>query len=48
MALQVGEQLTINVGGSKTTGRCLGIDPDGALVLETALGVARFHSGTLH
>ena len=48
MALQIGEQLTINVGGRKSTGRCLGIDPDGALLLETAMGVERFHSGTLH
>ena len=48
MALQTGQQLSVNVGGVRTTGRCLGIDPDGALLLETASGPQRFYSGTLH
>jgi BirA family biotin operon repressor/biotin-[acetyl-CoA-carboxylase] ligase len=48
MALQVGQVLSVDVGGRKTTGRCLGIDPDGALLLQTPGGPQRFYSGTLH
>ena len=47
LCLQIGQDLTVDLGGRRTTGRCLGIDADGALVLETAAGPQRFYSGTL-
>ncbi len=47
LCLQIGQDLTIDLGGCRTTGRCLGIDADGSLVLETVAGPQRFYSGTL-
>ncbi len=47
LCLQRGRELTIEVGGQRTTGRCAGIAPDGALLLETAAGWQRFYSGVL-
>ncbi len=44
---QVGSQLTVEVGAKRTTGRCAGIAPDGALLLETAAGWQKFYSGVL-
>jgi BirA family transcriptional regulator, biotin operon repressor / biotin---[acetyl-CoA-carboxylase] ligase len=48
LCLQTGQQLTIEAGSRRTTGRCAGIAPDGALLLETPSGWQRFYSGTLH
>jgi BirA family biotin operon repressor/biotin-[acetyl-CoA-carboxylase] ligase len=47
LCLQVGHELTIESGGRTTTGRCAGIAPDGALILETSDGRRRFYSGVL-
>jgi BirA family biotin operon repressor/biotin-[acetyl-CoA-carboxylase] ligase len=47
LCLQLGRELTIEVGCQRTTGRCAGIAPDGALLLETAAGWQRFYSGVL-
>jgi BirA family biotin operon repressor/biotin-[acetyl-CoA-carboxylase] ligase len=47
LCLPLGEELTIEAAGRRTTGRCAGIAPDGALVLETADGFQRFYSGVL-
>jgi BirA family biotin operon repressor/biotin-[acetyl-CoA-carboxylase] ligase len=47
LCLQVGRELTIDVGGRLTTGRCAGIAPDGALLLETTAGWQKFYSGVL-
>ncbi len=44
---QTGNELTIEVGGKRTTGHCAGIAPDGALLLETAAGWQKFYSGVL-
>ena len=33
--------------GSRASGRCAGIAPDGALLLETQEGLERFYSGVL-
>jgi BirA family biotin operon repressor/biotin-[acetyl-CoA-carboxylase] ligase len=44
---QIGRELTIEVGSKRTTGRCAGIAPDGALILETASGWQKFYSGVL-
>jgi BirA family biotin operon repressor/biotin-[acetyl-CoA-carboxylase] ligase len=47
LCLQVGSELTIDTGGERTRGRCAGIATDGALLLETRDGFARFYSGVL-
>ena len=47
LCLQRGRELTIEVGGQRTTGRCAGIAPDGALLLETTTGWRKFYSGVL-
>jgi BirA family transcriptional regulator, biotin operon repressor / biotin---[acetyl-CoA-carboxylase] ligase len=47
LCLQLGQDLTIEVGSQRTTGRCAGIGPDGALLLETAAGWQKFYSGVL-
>jgi BirA family biotin operon repressor/biotin-[acetyl-CoA-carboxylase] ligase len=44
---QRGEVLTVYQGEQAITGRCLGIGPDGALLLETAEGPRAVLSGTL-
>lgn len=45
--LQLGQELTLEVGPERTTGRCLGIAPDGALQLDTPGGCRKFYSGVL-
>lgn len=47
LCLQVGKELTIEVGGRRATGRCAGIAPDGALLLEDGGRYERFYSGVL-
>jgi BirA family transcriptional regulator, biotin operon repressor / biotin---[acetyl-CoA-carboxylase] ligase len=47
LCLQLGHDLTVEVGGESTTGRCAGIAPDGALLLDTSNGRQRFYSGVL-
>ncbi len=47
LCLQLGRELTIEVGARRTSGRCAGIAPDGALLLETGDGWQRFYSGVL-
>ena len=47
LCLQLGHELTIDVGGRQTTGQCAGVAPDGALLLETPDGFRRFYSGVL-
>jgi len=47
LCLQRGETITINAAGRQTSGRCAGIAPDGALLLETPAGVQKFYSGVL-
>ncbi len=45
--LQRGRALTIQLGRQSTGGRCAGIAPDGALLLDTAQGRRAFHTGVL-
>ena len=45
--LQVGHDLTIELANRRTTGRCVGIAPDGALLLDTLNGRQTFYSGVL-
>ena len=47
LCLQRGDWLTIDTGTETVEGRCFGIQPDGALVLETATGPRRFYAGVL-
>ena len=47
LCLQIGGELTIDVGGKAATGVCAGIDPDGALLLDTPGGRRRFTCGVL-
>jgi BirA family transcriptional regulator, biotin operon repressor / biotin---[acetyl-CoA-carboxylase] ligase len=47
LCLQLGQELTIEVGGRLNVGRCAGIAVDGALLLETAEGWQKFYSGVL-
>lgn len=47
LCLQHGRLLTIEVGGVRTAGTCMGIAPDGALLLETPQGWQKFYSGVL-
>jgi BirA family biotin operon repressor/biotin-[acetyl-CoA-carboxylase] ligase len=47
LCLQHGRTLTIRNGPERTTGRCAGIAPDGALLLDTDGGRRAFYSGTL-
>jgi BirA family biotin operon repressor/biotin-[acetyl-CoA-carboxylase] ligase len=47
LCLQTGKTLTVRLGQSEVTGRCAGIAPDGALLLETPAGMRKFYSGTL-
>ena len=45
--LQHGEILTLRLGTRSIEGRCGGIGPDGALLLDTGEGQEAFYSGTL-
>ncbi len=47
LCLQIGRELTVESPGNSTTGRCLGIGADGALLLDTAAGMQRIYSGAL-
>jgi len=47
LCLQHGHTLTIQRGHKSTTGRCRGIAPDGALLLEASQAEERFYSGVL-
>ena len=47
LCLQHGQILTVRNGETRTTGRCAGIAPDGALLLDTEQGRQLFYSGTL-
>ncbi|MGC4001695.1 MAG: biotin--[acetyl-CoA-carboxylase] ligase [Pirellulales bacterium] len=46
LCVQVGRTTSLRVGEQVHVGRCLGVAPDGALLLETAAGVRAFHTGT--
>jgi BirA family transcriptional regulator, biotin operon repressor / biotin---[acetyl-CoA-carboxylase] ligase len=47
LCLQRGETLTVYQGEQAITGRCAGIAPDGALLLDTSTGRREITSGTL-
>lgn len=47
LSLQLGQQLTIDAGTATTTGRCLGIAADGALLLAEDGAVQRCYSGVV-
>jgi len=47
LCLQVGQVLTLETGGARTIGECLGIALDGALLLEVAGAPKSFYSGVL-
>jgi BirA family transcriptional regulator, biotin operon repressor / biotin---[acetyl-CoA-carboxylase] ligase len=47
LCAQVGRELTIAAAERRTTGRCLGIAPDGALRLQVAGREERFYGGVL-
>jgi BirA family biotin operon repressor/biotin-[acetyl-CoA-carboxylase] ligase len=47
LCLQHGQNLTLQLGQRSFTGTCVGIAPDGSLLLDTPAGRRRFRSGTL-
>ena len=47
LCLQHGQFLTLRIASREITGRCLGIAPDGCLMLQTAEGPQHFASGVL-
>jgi len=47
VCLQKGRELVLETEGGLVAGRCRGIDPTGALILETTAGERRFLSGTV-
>jgi BirA family biotin operon repressor/biotin-[acetyl-CoA-carboxylase] ligase len=47
LCMQQGQTLSVESGGKTLRGTCLGIAPDGALLLETALGRERIVSGVV-
>ena len=47
LCLQVGQKLTVEAGSQRTTGVCIGIAADGALLLDTPGGMQKFYSGVL-
>jgi BirA family biotin operon repressor/biotin-[acetyl-CoA-carboxylase] ligase len=47
LCLQRGADLVVETSGRRTMGRCLGVAPDGALLLETLQGPERIYSGVL-
>jgi len=47
LCLQRGATLRVESGGRPVCGRCLGIDPDGGLLLETAEGRRTLYSGVV-
>ncbi len=48
LCLQRGRRLELYLGDQTIVGQCLGIAPDGGLLLDTGSGPAAFHCGTLH
>jgi len=46
--LQRGHVVSIRIGNRQVTGGCLGIDAEGALLLETPEGPRAFATGTMH
>jgi BirA family biotin operon repressor/biotin-[acetyl-CoA-carboxylase] ligase len=47
LLLDRGRMLTVRAGGRRLAGRCLGIAPDGALVLQTEAGTQNVHSAVV-
>jgi len=47
LCLQRGKTLTLQVGNRSASGRCAGIAPDGALLLESSEGRQAFYSGVV-
>jgi BirA family biotin operon repressor/biotin-[acetyl-CoA-carboxylase] ligase len=47
LCLQRGKRLTVYIGEQTASGVCLGIAPDGGLILETVVGPRTLYSGTL-
>jgi len=47
LCLQHDQPLTVYLGDQSVSGRCVGIAPDGGLILDTPSGRRAFHSGTL-
>ncbi len=47
LCLQIDRQLVVRSPSGSTQGRCRGIAPDGALLLETERGLERIYSGVL-
>jgi len=47
LCLQHGQTLTLELGQRRIRGRCRGIAPDGALLLDTPEGPEKFYSGVL-
>ena len=47
LCLQIGQQLTVESGSQRTTGTCVGIAADGALLLDTPVGMQKVYSGVL-
>ena len=47
LCLQRGRTLTLRLGDREISGGCRGIADDGALLLETSIGVESFYSGTI-
>jgi hypothetical protein len=47
LCLQTGHVLTLEAGGVRTRGECLGIAQDGALLLNVAGAAKSFYSGVL-
>ena len=47
LCLQRGQMLALESGGRTVGGRCAGIAPDGALVLDTPEGREQFYSGVV-
>lgn len=47
LCLQIGQKLTVEAGSQRTTGICVGIAADGALLLDAPGGMHKFYSGVL-
>jgi len=47
LCLQVGHPLTIEAAGRRTAGTCVGIAPNGSLLIETPTGIEAIYSGVL-
>jgi BirA family biotin operon repressor/biotin-[acetyl-CoA-carboxylase] ligase len=47
LCLLTGRCITIRYGAQSTTGTCLGVEDDGALLLQTLAGPQRYYGGTV-